>query len=247
MSEGMLGKLSVGDVSGLMRDLLEKLAGSEGPVFLVEFKKFITKQPCWVSPTPTRPAKLAKGKRGKKAIVRDWQRFYQKYFPELTIDLSNVVIPTREGFNRAIIVAKGLSLNRVLEVCAAHFPVSKSHEDMDAAVPTNERHPASGTYATICRDRVEADEELQNVSAQAHADAKRATLTLLERVLYELKYCDETENHLDLTKVTLCSGSRSSVGDVPIVDWRGGRLRVCANWYVVRDARPGLRSREAVS
>ena len=35
MSEGMLGKLSVGDVSGLMRDLLEKLAGSEGPVFLV--------------------------------------------------------------------------------------------------------------------------------------------------------------------------------------------------------------------
>ncbi len=47
MSEGKIGLLLLGEVCGVVGDLLVKLVGREGPVFAGELKKFVLKQPCW--------------------------------------------------------------------------------------------------------------------------------------------------------------------------------------------------------
>ena len=67
----------------------------------------------------------------------------------------------------------------------------------------------------------------------------------MERLIFEMKYYDETGKHLDISNVTLCAGSRDSVGFVPHVNRHDGKLRV--DWYCPDDAHDGLRARVAVS
>lgn len=49
MSEGMLGLVPLDEIRGVASDVFGKLAGPEGPTWLVELKKFAVKQPCWVT------------------------------------------------------------------------------------------------------------------------------------------------------------------------------------------------------
>jgi len=103
----------------------------------------------------------------------------------------------------------------------------------------------NGTYAIWVRDRVEADEEHKNKSAKDLANGNISGETLLERLLHELKYFLETSKHLDLTNITLCSGSRDSDGSVSDVGWRGDRL--CVDWDGPGLAVGILRAREVVA
>ena len=183
-------------------------------------------------------------KAGTDDAVSSWELFYREIFG-LTADFSQLKLPPkRPGFDRLIIVAKGLTLNQVYETCAKHFPCWRYTEDLNTAVPTNDRTPTE-TYAIWVRDRIEADEELKNLSADDLSGQKTKGVTLLERMLHELKYFLETGKHLDIENWTLCNGSRDSGGDVPSASWRDGGFKVC--WYYCRDRDPYLRSREAVS
>jgi len=69
-----------------------------------------------------------------------------------------------------------------------------------------------------------------------------------KRLLLELFYHWKTGKHLDILNWTLCSGSRYSVGGVPIVGWHGGYDRLSVGWCNAgsRDDEE-LRSRQAVS
>jgi len=175
----------------------------------------------------------------------DWRRFYKNFFG-ITANLSNIRIPEKQpGFDRLIIVSKGLTLNRVYDKCAENFPCSRYIDDLDKAVILNDRNPNKGSYAIWVRDRIEADEELENLSVDDLKEKKIPGITLLERMLCELKYWEETEKHLDIQNWTLCAGSRDSGGDVPRVYWYDDELRV--DWYH-SDSRHGhLRTRAAVS
>lgn len=136
---------------------------------------------------------------------------------------SGLVIPERrKSFDRLIVAADtALTNNRAYNACGASFRSWRYANDLDVAVPSNkdERHPKNGVYAVWFRDRVEADEELKNTSADMIVEMKIKTITLLERELYELVYFMETGNHLDIQNWTLCSGSRRSDGDVPHAYW----------------------------
>ncbi|MDP3661407.1 MAG: hypothetical protein Q8R17_00945 [bacterium] len=176
--------------------------------------------------------------------LKQWETLYREEFGE-THDFSGVKIPEKkEGFNRLIIVAKGMTPNRVYDSCEKKFPCWRYTGDLDKGVPTNDRVP-NEHYAVLLRDRVEADEELKNLSADDLAEQKVNGVTLLERLLLELKYFRETGKHLDIKNITLCSGSRRAGGSVPYAFWRGGGFRV--DWCDRRDQSPRLRSREAVS
>ena len=109
-----------------------------------------------------------------------------------------------------------------------HFSVSLYTNDLDRDVPTNERDSKTGAYAIRVRDL---------------AEMKLATMTLLERLVYEFKYYSETKSHLDITNITRCDGSRYSDGHVPRVDWCGSKLLV--DWYYADSSGDGLRSRLA--
>ena len=72
-------------------------------------------------------------------------------------------------------------------------------------------------------------------------------MTLLERLILEVKYFTETGKHLDVKGVTLCTGSRNSDGNVPYVDWFSDASEVCVGWYDVDDSGPMVGLRSAVS
>lgn len=243
MSNDMLGTLVrklvtlPSEMLGSLCDLLQKL---EDETWRSAFKRFLRKEPCWVPVKPSRRLRVAMY---STAVNREWRAFYAKYFPELEVDFSRVVIPQRDGFDRTIIVAEGLTLNRLFEVCLSKFPSWRSHDDLDKTVPTNDRTPANGSYAIACCERVEADEELANLSARDLEGNGIKTMTLLERMLYELKYFDECGGHHDRKNLTLCVGSRRADGSVPSARW-DGKFYVSAHYFSVDSRNPHLRARE---
>jgi len=177
--------------------------------------------------------------------ITDWQQFYHDLFG-LEIDLLGLSVPAKKkGFDRLVIVAQGMTLQRLYDNCVKLCPCWKwTDDDLDKIVQS-ERTAKDGTYAVWFRDVVEADEELKNLSANDLKEKGIPGITLEERLLMELKYFKETGNHLDIKSWTLCSGSRGSGGRVPGVGWGSGGLRV--GWYHPDGAYDCLRSRRAVS
>jgi hypothetical protein len=90
---------------------------------------------------------------------------------------------------------------------------------------------------------VEVDENMANKSANDLESVE--CISLRERLLMEIQYYKETRKHLDIDNWTLCAGSRYANGDVPRVDWLGGKLWV--SWFDVGSRDGGLRSRVAVN
>lgn len=201
--------------------------------------------------------------------IKGWESFYELVFGIKVQLLWKVKIqPRRQGFNRLIIVIKRLFLNQVYGVCAKHFICECYGDDLDASVTENDRDPnRDGTYAIWVKDTVEADENLKDLSTDALKEKEIKGVTLLERMLYELKYFRETGEHLDISRlertlnalecfkatgkhldidnVTLCSGSRLSGGGVPRAYWRDGEFRV--GWCSTVAAYSDLRAREVVA
>ncbi len=177
--------------------------------------------------------------------LADWKIFYKNLFG-FNLDLSQVKIPKRQpGFDRLLVIAQGLTPDKVFEICQKRFKCWRYTEDLDKATEgRNDREPTQ-TYTIWVRDRVEADEELKNLSAEELQKQKIPGITLLERLIYELKFWDETAKHLDIQNLTLCSGSRNPGGGVLNVDWSSDRLRV--DWYAPQDADPSFRARAVVS
>ena len=192
-------------------------------------------------------ARILRGGENPVEVITEWQDFYKQLGIE--VDLSGVVVPDyQDGFSRVLVIPQGLTLNRVWAVCRERFASkcwSWCGDDLDVNVPTNDR-VSTASYAIRVRDRVEADEELKNLSANDLKKKKIAGITLLERLIYELKYFSETGKHLDLVNWTLCTGSRDSGGHVPYVDWRSDdKLRVY--WYGPGNSDDDLRARAVVS
>ncbi len=132
-----------------------------------------------------------------------------------------------------------LKTSELLAECKKLFPVSSywSDEKLDTYFPAP-KEPTTHKFHNV----QEADERWKNKSADDLDKLGVKGITLRDRLLFELAYFKETGNHLDVESITLCSGSRDPDGDVPCVDWRGGRLYVY--WYDPTCAYGTLRSRE---
>ncbi len=179
------------------------------------------------------------------SLVAEWDSFYRK--PGIYCDFSSVKIPADPGgFSRVSIMSKGMTPEKAYIFCAKHFPCWKyTDEDLDSIV-TSDRSAKDAPYAIRIRDRVEADEELKNLS---YNDLKAQNITgiiLEERLIYELKYFKETGRHLDIHNWTLCSGSLYRDGRVPYVSWDSNYGRLIINWCYPDDAGDFLRARVAV-
>lgn len=166
----------------------------------------------------------------------------------IEIDPSSVTVPEQQpGFDRLIVVPKGLTLNRIIEVCREKFENVWTYSDnLNESVTENDRTNTE-TYAIWVRERVEADEELKNLSANQLKEQEVPGVTLMERLLHELKYFSETRQHLDVANVTLCSGSRYSDGDVPHVGWDADDRELCVNACNPAYRLDDLRTRAVVS
>lgn len=221
-----------GNVLGMMADLCHKL--QHGSLKAGELEKFLKLQ----NPFEIVSVNFAD-------LIKNLQKFYKKVFG-IRADFSNLRVPPKqEGFDRLLVIAN-LSLEQLYAKCKELFSCWRlTNNDLDKIVTENERMTKNGPYAIWVRDRVEADEELKNLSANDIKAKNLITETLAERLIHELKFFSETRQHLDIQSITLCTGSRYSVGRVPRVGWYDGEMRVY--WYNPGFADDILRSRLVVS
>jgi|WetSurMetagenome_2_1015567.scaffolds.fasta_scaffold406244_1 hypothetical protein len=233
MCEDRVGIAPNTEVLGVLEDVIGKLR--KGAITLDEFKKFVKRE----NPFSENPNQY-------RGLVKSWRSFYKKVFGEV-LDFSNVRVPERPGKDWwLIIVAKGMTPERLFQKCRDQFGVWKwTDKNLDEIV-TSDRTADNGHHAIWVRARVEADEEFKNLSANDLKTQNHNGITLEERLALELLYFWKTRKHLDNQSVTLCSGSRYSDGDVPRVDWYDdGEMGV--GWYGPVDRVGGLRSRQVVS
>ncbi|MDD5341409.1 MAG: hypothetical protein PHC97_03155 [Patescibacteria group bacterium] len=177
-------------------------------------------------------------------IIADWQKFYKDVYG-LEADFSSLLIPEHQnGFDRLIIVVPGMTPQRLYDKCKEMFPCQKWTDLALDKIVTSARTAQTNAYAVWFRDRIEADKELKNLSANTLKKRGIIGITLEERLLCEQKYFLETNKHLDINNVTLCSGSRYDAGDVPGVGWLDSELDV--GWYNPGHCSGSLRARAAV-
>lgn len=142
-------------------------------------------------------------------------------------------------------VLQGLTCNKLvaaMKTLGAQFYLYA--DDLDKAVPTNDRDPnRDGSYIVSFARNFEADEENKNQSANSLAKAGHKGITLLERLLLGLGYFLATGKHLDESNWALCSGSRYGVGSVPHVYWDSDDRKVFVSWDFPGDRDSYLRSR----
>ena len=229
MKKKVIGEVP-GNVFGMLADLNHKL--QHGTLTPEELSLFLKRENPFVQ-------------KGVEQMIAEWQELYLEDGIEL--DVSNLKIPEKKkGFDRLLVIAQGLKIQQAYDNCAKRFTCWKyTDRNLDEVVTKNDRDPANGAYAIWVRDRVEADKELKNLSANDLGRKEISGETLLERFQHGLKYYKETDKHLDIENWTLCSGSRDGDGDVPGVRWSDGRMNVGWDFPVNRIAR--LRARAAVS
>lgn len=160
-----------------------------------------------------------------------WRKFYQKHF-SFELNFSDVIVLEKpvEGTWRLLIIAQSLTLNQVYDSMSKVFKSLKYTDDLDKSVTKNIRDTKT-VYAIWVRDDVEPDEEYLGKSTSQADPTMTIGVTLLERIIMEMAYFDETGKHLDINGATFCTGSRYTAGYVPFVDWNSSCSAVRVNWY----------------
>ncbi|TSC89859.1 MAG: Uncharacterized protein G01um10143_349 [Parcubacteria group bacterium Gr01-1014_3] len=182
-------------------------------------------------------------------LLYQWQNLYLEL--GLKVDISNLKIPAPEpGFTRLILIPEGMTPNKAFALLKKKTQAWKYTDNLDTITSIRD---TKKTYVIWVRDRQEADEELKNKSAD---DLKRDgvnCITLIERLLYELKFFTETlqggqaGKHLDEKNWTLCAGSRFQDGSVPYMDWVPDDGGVGVGWGYADSRFESMRSRVVVS
>ncbi len=164
-----------------------------------------------------------------------WKQVYDAIGASTSEQALAELMATKNQPNRWIEPVLRVTLNQTLTGLRKlgekyNFTVYTYADDLDVAVPHNDRDPIkTGAYAISFAPNVEADEEFKNFSAEQLKERGHQGTTLLERLLVEMAYIIATEGeHLDDKNFTLCAGSRYSDGVVPDVDWScdGRKVRV---------------------
>ena len=162
----------------------------------------------------------------------EWLKIYKEDF-DCQPDFSGVIIPSYydpdEHF--AIIVAKGMTIDRTIAALRKRFAIESLAGNFDASVTRNDR-TADRDYCILVKRNIEADASLRTISAKVLANMQNFKgITLLERLLLEGYYFSNTGAHLDMKNTTLCCGSSDDHDFIPSVRFDKMRGAVSIVWY----------------
>lgn len=159
-------------------------------------------------------------------IREDWKKFYKINFG-WRVDFSRVIIPEMPVVGNwcLLFIAKGMTLNLAFKVCKNLFLSKMYCDDLDKEFTKN-ACDTSSHYAVWVLADAELDPQFLGKSVYEVDSEMKVGITLLERIIFEVKYFTETKKHLDVEGVTHCSGSRSSGGNVPSASWNLNSFRV---------------------
>jgi hypothetical protein len=171
---------------------------------------------------------------------KDWEKFYKDNFNE-KVDFTKVRIPnlpTKEAKRdyRLLIIKQGLTLEATFQKCKKLFNAYISYiytdKPLDDVVTQNSRTPTTH-YAIWVRNTIEQDPEYLGKSTKDADPDMKIGITLLERLILELKHYQETKQHLDIKGAIFCTGSRSRHADgfVPSVYWNDDSSRLWVSCF----------------
>ncbi len=174
-----------------------------------------------------------------------WRTFLREMLG-IELHTSTLSVPASQaGFNWLIVVPNGMTSDKIIVKMRKHMKVWV-WDEKELKKVTSVREPDKA-YAIWVRDRVEADEELRNKSADNLKSEGVNCITLPERLMLEFFYWWRTKEHLDVNNWTHCAGSRDSDGYVPYVSWDASGGGVCVHWSYGDYRNSDLRGRVAVS
>ncbi|MBP9822351.1 MAG: hypothetical protein KBC81_02845 [Candidatus Pacebacteria bacterium] len=183
-----------------------------------------------------------------KAFLADWRKHFREVYG-LIVDLSGIQLPPqRQGFGWGVVRVPELSAQKMFDTFTTKFKTCKWCDNIDKVLDIGKeaRTTANGPYVVWLRDRVEADEELKNLSANYLAERNINCITEPERIALEGWFHWKTGGHLDIKNVTLSAGSRWSDGSVPGARWYDG-VELYVSRYLADDRDGIIRAREVVS
>lgn len=148
--------------------------------------------------------------------LADWRSFYQS---EFGIALGNVDISAAfTGSERLIVVAQSLTADDVLAHCERYFRITFG---MPRPVANNIRHEdrnSNRSYAITIPPHFKSKKSGSVPNADSFIAAGHRGMTLLERLLLELKHFVETGKHIEgASSSTLCTGTRMDADFIPSV------------------------------
>ena len=163
----------------------------------------------------------------EKCIIKTWEHIYQEWFG-LKKDFSKIIIPKKYDPQKyfVVIVAKGLTYKQVILSMHKKFRVSLKFDELfNRSFQDDDRSADNNDYLVLFNRRIEADEELKLLTSEQLEDMGHKGITLFERLLLEVFYFNETREHLDCKKKTICTGSGrhliywSGIDGILVLDW----------------------------
>jgi len=166
--------------------------------------------------------------------LQEWQAFYKRHFG-IEVDVNAIDMPPRQiGYDRIIVIAGDLSYEKIILTMRKQFDVlfvNKYLPNYFDNYLTNTRNN-NETYAIRVKNNTESGEldlgsaGIEKISPGGNPPFPVINeMTLKERLLFEMKYHEETRAHLDLETFTVCAGShfkRDSLALSPAVGWKAG-------------------------
>jgi hypothetical protein len=137
----------------------------------------------------------------RKLLLDEWVQFYRNAF-QLDVNFSTLKIPKRRpGFTRLLVVAKGLTLKRIIETSQKHYsldasPTGRYFYGDEETRGTHERVP-SESYAVWVRDQVDPDLKYRDVPPRLLKAREVQGITLLEHLLFHLTILQRNRRALE--------------------------------------------------
>jgi hypothetical protein len=185
----------------------------------------------------------------KERIFPDWQAVYRlANLGQATINQVTKLIQPHYGCqldqDRWVIpMLPGITPNKslaILRQMGVKVWTCAKNDDLNKVVTKNSRDPKKqGAYLVSIKATPEADEDYADLTQTPNP----THITLNERLFIGISFFLATGTHLDQKVWGRCSGSRSSDGDVPEVDWHSHSSELIVLWYNPDIRHDFLRSR----
>lgn len=162
-------------------------------------------------------------------MICEWRIFYRR---EFGLEIGEVKVPPyQSGFERLIVIPRGLELGYMYARCKNYFPCNAiaPFPGLQEKIIREDPYPEVPVYAVWIRGLSDADHDWHAGKSVVNLKEEGVPgITLLERMVFELKFFQETGRHLDVDHGgTLCSGSQSTTGYVWVAGWLDNKFTLC--------------------
>ena len=159
-------------------------------------------------------------KRQRSKLLKEWTSFYSSVL-DVHFDrerLKGFLLPRpRLDYEAVMLIPKELTLGEVFDACIEYFPIHTQYKDLNEQVINNERESQFAYAIRFSEGQEPPDKEARLLSPVKLRENHRLSMTLLERLIYGLKFFIDTGNHLDVENITVCAGSRDNCDQVPYI------------------------------